>query len=1191
MRKNAINTFSFDTMTLEGSLFVADLLEKAALGTASHQESSDYAVPRGLRLSDEYGRAYQIARASWLSFAERGDSNSFLMELFRDVLGWHGLRKTNGKTIGERLWPITVELAPGIPLVTATAAQALDKADEAFALSNEGRHKKSPFQLAQEYLNADPDAEWALVSNGLVVRLLRDSQSLVRPAYLEFNLETILREERFPDFCAFWRILHASRAVVWPLWRAEGLESGTRVRDGLRDGVTRALIALGSGFLSGESAANAALREVLNDGSLSRDEFYRELLRLVYRFLFLFTIEERNLLHSPDAPNLSTTASSALRTARERYEAGYSMARLRDRALRANASGRYGDLWEGVQVVFRALRAGEAALDLPALGGLFADTQCPHLEPCSLSNASLLELVRRLRWATIGGSRSLIDYKNMDTEEFGSVYESLLELVPVVDLSSRTFSFVGIDAEAGSTAGNARKTTGSYYTPDCLVKSLVNSTLDPVIQQSIKNGNQDVEKLILTLTVIDPACGSGHFLLAAARRIAEVLAEIRSNSGKEQVDYKACLREVIGRCIYGVDINPLAIELARTALWLEGYESGKPLGFIDHHIRCGNSLIGLTDLSLIRRGIPISAFKQLQGDDAKTIQKLSNRNEIAKQELNDSQGFLFEDPIEKAEVGLTDLHCKLQALDESSLSAIELKNKAFQQLLNSIEYRSISNACNTYLSTFFLDKSANEVVPITSDVIKSANGIPLSPALQNRIDVVSSAVGFFNWQLEFPEVFSNGGFHCILGNPPWDIIQEKENDTVSSYHVRMKRWFSLGIYEVLSGRRDLYKLFLSIIPTLLRKNGHAGFVLPVGFMFEDDSEGLRTYLNKVGSVDSIIHIQNTKKAFFNDVHASYRFVLYVFEKEISSSSKLSYIIHLPQGLDNVQYISFTNRDSHFITGAKFSTALFENAEIFNTYETVYTLLSKKRKLNYQVLAEFHVSTDKKLLSVTKNNDTDWALAKNATLHFFHPYYGPVEKYVTEAAVFERLEKKGLSRKWIELPRILFRDIARNDDTRSLITCLMPPGFVSTYDTPMVVPIEESQHDYQHLAFYAAYLSTFLTDFLIRPFIDKHVKGYVLERIPIIDFEDFSLTNKVLETADSIIKESWEGKKSNYNKDNDIALLNALFFFGFGIEEDLIVKIMNSFSLVKKEDEKQYGSYRTLELILSEYKKLEKEINV
>ncbi|CDQ11478.1 protein of unknown function [Acidithiobacillus ferrivorans] len=185
--------------------------------------------------------------------------------------------------------------------------------------------------------------------------------------------------------------------------------------------------------------------------------------------------------------------------------------------------------------------------------------------------------MQHLRWSNHSGSLAPVDYRNMGSEELGSVYESLLELVPDIDLLARKFGFIGMGDSEGSTAGNARKLTGSYYTPDALVQELIRSALDPVIEQRLAASPAQPVEALLAIRVIDPACGSGHFLLAAARRLAEQLAQLRAPDGAVQPqDYRHALREVIARCIFGVDRNPMAIELARTALWLEGFEEGPP---------------------------------------------------------------------------------------------------------------------------------------------------------------------------------------------------------------------------------------------------------------------------------------------------------------------------------------------------------------------------------------------------------------------------------------------------------------------------------------------------------------------------------------------------------------------------------------------------------------------------------------
>ena len=218
------------------------------------------------------------------------------------------------------------------------------------------------------------------------------------------------------------------------------------------------------------------------------------------------------------------------REARDAYAAGYAFRRLRDRSLRRSGFDRHGDLWTACRIVFRGLATGESLLALPALGGLFTTRQCPDLDDAQLENRALLDAMHQLRWSGQRGSLAAIDYRNMGPEELGSVYESLLELVPTVDVPARRFGFVGLTSE-GLTEGNARKTSGSYSTPDSLVQELLDSALDPVIAQKVTSRPDNPIEALLSIAVIDPACGSGHFLLAAARRLAERLAELRAFEG------------------------------------------------------------------------------------------------------------------------------------------------------------------------------------------------------------------------------------------------------------------------------------------------------------------------------------------------------------------------------------------------------------------------------------------------------------------------------------------------------------------------------------------------------------------------------------------------------------------------------------------------------------------------------------
>src|SRR5690606_8852738 len=354
--------------------------------------------------------------------------------------------------------------------------------------------------------------------------LLRDNPSLTRPADIEADLELIFEDQLYADFAALWLTIHATRlrpvggkaaGCILEVWRQEAQETGQRALDNLREGVAQALRELGTGFL--EHPANESLRAAISAGELTTEAYFQELLRLVYRLLFLFTAEDRNLLHPPEATEEQ----------RRIYREGYSLARLRERAARRRDGDRHSDLWHGLQIVFRGLAHGAPALGLPALGGLFAPDQCPHLDAAQITNERLLAAIRALSFFRSNDVLVRVNYRDMGTEELGSVYESLLDLHPRIDVEARpwVFGFVS-DVEAGTTRGSARKLTGSYYTPPSLVNELIKSALEPVMEETIKRHPDNPRAALLNLKIIDPACGSGHFLLAAARRMATELPRL-----------------------------------------------------------------------------------------------------------------------------------------------------------------------------------------------------------------------------------------------------------------------------------------------------------------------------------------------------------------------------------------------------------------------------------------------------------------------------------------------------------------------------------------------------------------------------------------------------------------------------------------------------------------------------------------
>ena len=465
---------------------------------------------------------------------------------------------------------------------------------------------RSPTIALQDYLNEREEALWGLVTNGARLRLLRDNASLTRPAHIEADLVQIFANEDAASFAALWLLIHRSRFgtagtpatdCALERWRDTGAREGEAARDRLAGQVEIALRVLGSGFLE----ANPDLARRLRSGELPLTPWFNELLRLVYRLIFLMVAEDRNLLHP----------SNARARARKLYAEGYSLAALRAQSVRRAAWDRHHDRYEGMKIVFRALAAGEEALGLPALGGLFAPDRLPCLDSARLPNRAFMEAVYRLAWLTDRSGMVPVNWRAMETEELGSVYESLLELQPQLAEDARALVFA---SDISEQKGNQRKTTGSYYTPDSLVQALLDTALDPVLDRNEAEAEDPAEAL-LGLTVIDPACGSGHFLLAAARRIATRLARIRAEGTPSLADFRHALRDVARRCVHGVDRNPMAVELTKVALWIETVDPGRPLGFFDAQIRCGDALLGVFDLGVLERGIPDAAYKPLTGDD------------------------------------------------------------------------------------------------------------------------------------------------------------------------------------------------------------------------------------------------------------------------------------------------------------------------------------------------------------------------------------------------------------------------------------------------------------------------------------------------------------------------------------------------------------------------------------------------
>ncbi|GAA3357397.1 N-6 DNA methylase [Streptomyces antimycoticus] len=846
-------TMVTDTVATVGGLLPYDLLVRIKEGKEqSGAKPADYRLfAKGESVRDAAERSWGYLRGVWAAYQDA---------LARDGAdtdpGVHAI----GLTTERWLLPLFEQLGFGtLSAVPGPGLPAHDRAKD-FPVSHAWAHlpvhltgwnvpldprtpevaPQAPQSMVQEYLNRSGEKTlWGLLSNGRQLRLLRESASLTGAAFIEFDLQAIFEGNRSDDFVLLWRLLHRTRfegapAASCPLekWRTEAIDSGTRALKELRKGVETALTVIGSGLIAHPD--NTALREALRTRCTTVRDLHPALLRLVYRLLFLFVTEDRGVLLDPEA-------SDDRRTTYEKY---FSTARLRRLARRTGTP--HGDQWAALNLVIKGLGkpGGRPELGLPALGGLFEPTDADRrLDGLSLTNQSLYEAVRALAviFDTKLGRPRKVDYRHLGADELGSVYESLLELEPRQDDDG---AYVLKKLE-----GNDRKTSGSYYTPSPLIDCLLDSALDPVIDRAVRSAvtKDEREAALLALTVCDPACGSGHFLVAAARRIARRLAEIRTDDPEPGAeDVRHALRDVIARCVYGVDLNPMAVELAKVSLWIEAMDPGRPLTFLDAHIKHGNGLLGTTP-KLLAGGLPDEAFKVLEGDESKQVRNLKARNAsererwLAALRRGENQDALFseEHALAVSNASLSEATSAITDASSMEFEDVQGQAQAYHELTTSKDYVQALRLADAWCAAFVWKKTERTSPPaLTTNsllALHAAEGdtdaavdadAKLPHGTVGTVRLLREEYRFFHWHLEFPEVFRapadaaapgvdertgwKGGFSCVLGNPPWERVKLQEQEffatrderiaTAANKAARERRIDALAVSEEESDR-------------------------------------------------------------------------------------------------------------------------------------------------------------------------------------------------------------------------------------------------------------------------------------------------------------------------------------------------------------------------------------------------------
>lgn len=729
------------------------------------------------------------------------------------------------------------------------------------------------------------DKRWGILTNGRLWRLYNRETSYRLDSYYQIDLIQLLESgepEVFKYFFLFFRKeaflpIYPEKKTFLDLVYSESIDYARRVGKGLKENVYESLKTLATGYLDMKSNGLSADKDL--------EEIRANSLVLLYRLLFILYAEARNLLPM-DNPTYKGTYSleSIKKEVKEKIEGGVALAP--DATL----------YWDRLENLFHLINQGSPGLGVPAYnGGLFKPENHPFLEKYAIGDSFLVKVIDSLSRSLgkDGRSRVFLDYRDLDARDLGSIYEGLLEYrlrqaqedlvvtkkntyVPLGQEDSKVQGLKGERVKKGElylvTDKGERKATGSYYTPEYIVNYIVENTLVPLVErikQGIKKRCEELEEKfktsrgsnrevykkeleevrtsfddeVLKLKVLDPAMGSGHFLVRATEFLAEHIAtnpyahDIAAPEGETAINYWK--RKVVEHCIYGVDLNPLAVELAKLSLWLKTVAKGKPLSFLDHHLCCGNSLIGAEVKNM---GVP----PELKGSRLKGSKK--KISQVEQLPLLDESAF-------RQDIGLAvgDM-LLIEQRPTDTIQDVEEKTRILAHLdeTRRDKYRQIANL---WTSAYF----GNEIdVPVYRDAVNHLQG--KGTAMTPPKDIASSLAMaqelakekfFFHWELEFPEVFfdqygrplESPGFDAVIGNPPWG----------AKFSEQEKGYYRKKFRNVIVRMIDSYMYFIKEGLNLTQKDGFESLIVPNPFLIQIDVWRLRKLLLEDTQIRNLIN--------------------------------------------------------------------------------------------------------------------------------------------------------------------------------------------------------------------------------------------------------------------------------------------------------------------------------------------------
>jgi hypothetical protein len=896
------------------------------------------------------------------------------------------------------------------------------------------------------------DVRWAVCCNGRALRLV-DARHTWSREYLEFDCPLLGQEP-------------SAQLLLWTLVRVEALAErpplldravdlsrrhGVQVCRVLGDGVLQALA-----LLVGTMAASTRRPPT--------PDLFEQSLTVLYRVLFLLFAEARGLL-----PLWHPV-----------YRDRYSLDTIVTALLRGR---RYRGLWHAVQAISRLAHAGCSAGELRVTafnGRLFSPSQAGAFDRTPISDTVMGQAVVAVSTTPVDrhGGRARIIYRDLDVEQLGAVYERVLDYEP---------SSSG-DATLLRTR-EVRKASGTFYTPRAMTAFLVRRTLEPLVKRR-------TAAKILKLRILDPAMGSGAFLVAACRYLSAVVEEALIDEGQwhahdvTPADRAMLRREVASRCLFGVDLNPMAVQLARLSIRLATLATDKPLSFLDHHLVAGNSLVGAS-LDDLRRQPGGGATRRRRQEELPLFSE-------------ESLSSVFEHAVQT--------RIKLTMEPDDTAVIVREKERTLASLRGdgsrlAAWSRVLDLWCAGWFWTHGRAPDRGTFRDLASQLIGGRSSLPERTAsvLLHHSDETAARTRFLHWPLVFPEVFLDEqgraraapGFDAVIGNPPWDMVRGDIGDepTRAGRRASARRLTDFvresGIYRVESSAHvNLYQLFVERALQLVRPGGRIGLVLPSGVGSDAGAAPLRRFLMDRADVDAITGLDNREAIF--PIHRSMRFVLLT-----CTPGRATQAIRCRFGITRVEDLERQDGDESITLTRAFIQRL-SGADDLGIPE-----LTTPRDL---AIVERICALLPRL-----GADDGWCVQFSRELnasddrHAFIDYSGTADaRPIVEGKQIDpfrvsldrcRLElnpRAEMRRTIPQRARLAYRDVASATNRLTLIAAIVPARAVTTHT--LFCLKTRLALDEQHVL--CALLNSFVANYLIRLRVNTHVTVALVSRLPV-----------------------------------------------------------------------------------------------